>query len=85
MIVFIDYILIYSKIEGDHDRHLRIVLHRHRKKKFYSKFSKCKFWFSLLVFLGHVMSEKGIKLIRQRLRLLEGRLDLYLPHRLVVS
>jgi len=43
VIVFIDDILVYSKNEEDHDRHLRIVLQRLRNEKFYVKFSKCKF------------------------------------------
>ncbi|XP_015170785.1 RNA-directed DNA polymerase homolog [Solanum tuberosum] len=43
VIVFIDDILVYSKTEEDHNQHLRIVLQRLIKEKFYSKFSKCKF------------------------------------------
>ncbi|WMV09976.1 hypothetical protein MTR67_003361 [Solanum verrucosum] len=39
LIVFIDDILVYSKTEEDHGRHLRIVLHRLREEKLYAKFS----------------------------------------------
>ena len=44
VVVFIDDILIYSKNEEDHAKHLRIVLQRLRDHKLYAKFSKCEFW-----------------------------------------
>ncbi|GJZ32128.1 putative reverse transcriptase domain-containing protein [Tanacetum coccineum] len=47
VIVFIDDILVYSKSEEEHERHLRIVLEILRQKKLYAKFSKCEFWWLL--------------------------------------
>jgi hypothetical protein len=44
VVVFIDDILIYSKNEEEHARHLRIVLTRLREHQLYAKFSKCTFW-----------------------------------------
>ena len=44
VIVFIDDILIYSKTEADHAKHLRIALETLRKEKLYAKFSKCEFF-----------------------------------------
>ena len=44
VVVFIDDILIYSKNDEEHVRHLRIVLTRLREHKLYAKFSKCEFW-----------------------------------------
>jgi hypothetical protein len=60
MVVFIDDILIYSKNEEEHARHLRIVLTRLREHQLYAKFSKCTFWLEEIQFLGHVLSSKGI-------------------------
>jgi hypothetical protein len=40
IVVFIDDILIYSKIEAEHAKHLCIVLQRLRDHKLYAKFSK---------------------------------------------
>ncbi|XP_070017377.1 uncharacterized protein [Nicotiana sylvestris] len=45
----------------EHAQHLRIVLQRLKEKKLYSKFSKCEFWTSSVVLLGHVVSNEGIK------------------------
>ncbi|GKA71380.1 putative reverse transcriptase domain-containing protein [Tanacetum coccineum] len=44
VIVFIDDILIYSKMKEDHENHLRLMLDLLRKEKLYAKFSKCEFW-----------------------------------------
>jgi hypothetical protein len=60
VVVFIDDILINSKNEEEHAKHLRIVLTRLRKHQLYAKFSKCAFWLEEIQFLGHVLSAKGI-------------------------
>jgi hypothetical protein len=57
---FIDDILIYSKNEKEHARHLQIVLTHLREHQLYAKFSKCAFWLEKIQFLGHVLSAKGI-------------------------
>ncbi|KAA0056043.1 DNA/RNA polymerases superfamily protein [Cucumis melo var. makuwa] len=44
MIVFIDDILVYSKTEAEHEKHLRMVLETLRTNKLYAKFLKCEFW-----------------------------------------
>jgi hypothetical protein len=53
VVVFIDDIIIYSKSEKDHAKHLRVVLQRLRDHKLYAKFSKCKFWLKSVKFFGH--------------------------------
>ncbi|WMV59311.1 hypothetical protein MTR67_052696 [Solanum verrucosum] len=59
VIVFIDDILVYSRTEEDHVRHLRIVLQRLRKKKLYGKFLKSELLLDYMAFLGHVVSKEG--------------------------
>ncbi|XP_050902355.1 uncharacterized mitochondrial protein AtMg00860-like [Lathyrus oleraceus] len=60
VVVFIDDILIYSKSEEDHDKHLRIVLSVLKEKQLFSKLSKCEFWLKEVSFLGRVISSGGI-------------------------
>jgi hypothetical protein len=40
VVVFIDDILIFSKIEEEHEMHLRLVLEKLRAHQLYAKFSK---------------------------------------------
>lgn len=61
LIVFIDDILVFSKSEEEHERHLRIVLSTLRDKKLYAKFKKCEFWLRQVTFLGHVVSAEGVQ------------------------
>ncbi|GKA05414.1 putative reverse transcriptase domain-containing protein, partial [Tanacetum coccineum] len=56
IIVFIDYILIYSKSEEEHKDHLKTILDLLKEEKLYAKFSKCEFWLKEVQFLGHVVN-----------------------------
>jgi hypothetical protein len=58
--VFIDDILIFSKTEEEHEKHLRMVLEKLRSNQLYAKISKCEFWLTEVTFLGHVISAGGI-------------------------
>jgi hypothetical protein len=58
--VFIDNILIYSRMMEEHDEHLRLVLQCLRENKLYGKLSKCSFYQSKIHYLGHVISGEGI-------------------------
>ena len=60
VIVFIDYILIYSKSRKKREEHLRIVLEVLREKRLYAKFSKCEFWLDSVSFLGLVFSKDRV-------------------------
>jgi hypothetical protein len=60
VVVFIDDILVYSKIEEEHGEHLRLVLEKLRTNQLYAKFSKCEFWLTQVAFLGHVISAGGL-------------------------
>jgi hypothetical protein len=41
VVIFIDDILIFSKTEEEHAKHIRIVLQKLRDHRLYAKFSKC--------------------------------------------
>jgi hypothetical protein len=61
VVVFIDDILVYSKSEDEHTKHLHTVLQRLRDHHIYAKFSKCDFWLREIKFLGHTISQDGIE------------------------
>jgi ribonuclease HI len=60
IVVFIDDILVYSQNEQDHEEHLRKVLQRLRHCQLYAKLSKCEFWISGVMFLGHIINQEGL-------------------------
>jgi hypothetical protein len=62
VVVFIDDILIFSKTEVEHEKHIRLVLEKLRSNQLYAKFSKCEFWLTKVAFLGHVISAGGVSL-----------------------
>jgi hypothetical protein len=51
VVVFIDDILIFSKTEEEHEKHLRLVLEKLRSNQLYAKFSKCEFLLTKVAFL----------------------------------
>jgi hypothetical protein len=62
MVVFIDDILIFSKNEEEHDKHLCLVLQKLRENQLYAKLNKCDFWLKEVSFLGHIIYEGGISI-----------------------
>jgi hypothetical protein len=60
VVVFIDYILVFSKTMEEHEEHLRLVLEKLRSNQLYAKFSKCEFWLTEVAFLGHIISAGGV-------------------------
>jgi hypothetical protein len=56
VVVFINDILIYSKDEEEHEKHLHLVLQKLRGHQLYVKMSKYEFWLKEVPFLGHVIS-----------------------------
>jgi hypothetical protein len=53
VVVFIDDILVYSKNEDEHAKHMHTVLQQLRDHHLYAKLSKCDFWLREIKFLGH--------------------------------
>jgi hypothetical protein len=60
IVVFIDDILVFSRIEEEYEVHLRLVLEKLRAQQLYAKFSKCGFWITEVAFLGHIISVEGV-------------------------
>ena len=60
VLVFFDDILIYSKPEQEHEKHLRRVLDILREAKLYAKKSKCSFFTDKVAYLGYIISRQGL-------------------------
>jgi hypothetical protein len=60
VVVFINDILIYAKMEAEHEEHLRLVLEKLIINQLYAKLNKHEFWLTQVAFLGHAISAGGI-------------------------
>ena len=60
VLVYFDDILIYSKTLDGHLEHLRSVLEVLRKESLYANRDKCTLCIDEVVFLGFVVSSKGV-------------------------
>ncbi|CAM6088155.1 unnamed protein product [Calypogeia fissa] len=60
VIVFIDDILVYSKMLDEHEQLLKEVFRRLRKAHLYAKPSKCEFAMEEIQFLGHTFTKDEI-------------------------
>jgi hypothetical protein len=60
VIVFPDDILVYSKLEVEHEKQLRMVLQVLREHQLYAKLRKCSFYQRKIHYLGHIISKEGI-------------------------
>ena len=60
VLVFVDDILIFSKDEEEHARHLVEVMDTLRAHQLKAKSSKCHFGEKGVRFLGHIVSKQGL-------------------------
>jgi hypothetical protein len=62
VVIYIDDILIYSGSLEEHAEHLQKVFQRLRENKLYARFEKCEFGVMEVNFLGHGITQKGLKM-----------------------
>jgi hypothetical protein len=80
VIVFLDDILVYSKSEEEHEKHLRMVLQVLREHQLYAKLSKCSFYQRQIHYLGHIILEEGIAVDPEKV---EGIREWLMPRNVV--
>ncbi|KAK3524084.1 hypothetical protein QTP70_018005 [Hemibagrus guttatus] len=68
VIAYIDDILVYSASPEEHVLHVREVLSRLQQHHLYVKLEKCEFHWSMVTFLGYMISRRGLELDMVKVR-----------------
>ena len=71
VVIYLNDILIYSKLREDYYTHVRIVIERLRKHKLYAKLSKCFFNVEEVEFLRFIISSIKVKPDSDRILIIE--------------
>ena len=71
VVVHFDDILIYNKNLEEHLMHLKSVLEILRKEKLFANLKKCTFCTDKLVFLGFVVSKRGIEVDEEKVKAIQ--------------
>jgi hypothetical protein len=66
VVCYLDDILLFSRNEKDHEKHVRMVLQKLRDVELYAKLEKCVFHQPQVEFLGYIISGKRAFLWTQR-------------------
>jgi hypothetical protein len=61
VVIYLNNILIYSKLGEDYYTYIRIIIERLRKHKLYTKLSKYFFNIKEIEFLGFIIGSIGVK------------------------
>ncbi|PKI73150.1 hypothetical protein CRG98_006461 [Punica granatum] len=72
VVVYFDDILVYSKSLKDHIHHLRCMLQALRHEELYANMKKCTFCMDRVVFLGFVISSKGIQVDEEKVKAIKN-------------
>jgi hypothetical protein len=68
VVVYFDDILVYSKSLDEHIKHLHYVLAVLRKEKLYANLKTCYFCLDKVVFLGYLVSGKGLAVDEEKVK-----------------
>jgi hypothetical protein len=68
VVVYFDDILVYSKSFDEHIEHLHCVLAVLRKEKLYANLKTCYFCLDKVVFLGYLVSGKGLAVDEEKVK-----------------
>ena len=63
---YLDDILIFSRTEEEHRRHLELILEQLRQTELYTNPKKCAFFQKELEFLGYIVNTEGVRMDPKR-------------------
>ena len=66
-IVYMDDLLVFSESKKEHLKHLEIIFEKFRNADLKLKLSKCQFWKKEIKYLGHLVSQEGIKVMPDKI------------------
>jgi len=70
-VVYFDDILIYSIDIDLHVEHLSVVMNVLRKEKIFANIEKCTFCTDHVIFLGFVVSAKGVSVDGEKIKVIQ--------------
>ena len=71
LVVYMEDLLVFSKMVEEHIQHLRTVLHLLREASFFAKLTKCYFLKQEIHFLGYTIGADGVKVNPEKLQALQ--------------
>jgi len=71
VVVYFDDILVYNQNEEDHVKHLHQLLGILSKERLYGNLEKCHFFTSQVMFLGYVVSVRGIHVDESKIKAIQ--------------
>ena len=73
VVVYLYNILIYSRTENKHLNDLEAILKALEENDLYTKWNKCTFLTSKLIFLGYIVSSEGIHVDNDKVKAVRDR------------
>ena len=68
VLVFFYDIHIYSRTWEEHLQHIEAALWILKEKQLYYKLSKCEFWLTEMLYLGHIIEVDGVRVHEEKIR-----------------